>query len=116
MPEVPLIVPRDKFSIRNVVRPNHDTARGETGEGEALPEEVKGQAQVAAALKKRKRVKEKLPIRIGLPKRKRQESSSQVQDLEKVSILLLACLNFSLFILVIRRGFPALLTDPTRRK
>ena len=70
-------------------------------------EEVEGQAQATVALKKRKRVKEKSLIWTSMPKRKRLESASHAQDLEEEnSILLLTCLYFSLFILVIRRGFP----------
>ena len=47
---------------------------------------MEGQAQAEAALKKRKKAKEKSPIWISSPKRKRLELASQAEDLGKVSI------------------------------
>ena len=76
MPEVPPVIQRDKSSIRDVVGPTPDSAKGETNEGEALLEEVEGQAQAAAALKKMRRVKEKSPIQTDPLKRKKSESAS----------------------------------------
>ena len=45
-PEMAPEVPRDKYSVRDAVRPTLDVARGETGGGEALPEELEGYAKI----------------------------------------------------------------------
>ena len=46
MPEVPLIISRDKSSIRDTIGPTPSATRGEANEGEALPEEVKGRLKL----------------------------------------------------------------------
>jgi len=63
-----------------------DAAKGEINEDEALLEEEEGQTQATATLKKRKRVKEKSPIRTSLLKTKGPESASHAQDCGEVSI------------------------------
>jgi len=83
---VPPVVPRDKSLVRDAVGLTSDAPRGETNGCEDLAEEVEGQAQTTATLKKKKRVKENLPIQTSPPKRKRSKSVSQLQNLGRVSI------------------------------
>ena len=65
---MPLIILNDRPSIRDATGPTPDDARGDTSGCEAFLEDVEGQAQALAALKKRKRAKEKSPIQNGSPK------------------------------------------------
>jgi len=83
---MPLNIPNDRPSIRGATGPTPNAARGDTGGCEAFLEDVEGQAQALATLKKRNRAKEKSPIQNGSPKRKRPEPASQVQDLGEVII------------------------------
>ena len=111
--EVPLVIPRDKCSIRGDGVDSR-CCRGEISEDEALLEEEEGQAQAATALKRKR--KKKSPVWIGPLKRKRPESASQARDLGEVSIKsTLVCHYFLLFTLINHKGFLTFLMSPTRR-